>query len=94
MKLLLIVVSLFFLGLTGLAVYFTRSGPGQEYDMKVVLSIDTRNMPAEAQVESGVPLVQGTGAQDETAPEARAGTPEDFLETEALLQGQPAGGAQ
>jgi len=45
MRLLLIIAGVFFSVCGGLVAYFGSSDPGQEYDLKLVLPIDTRQMP-------------------------------------------------
>jgi hypothetical protein len=45
MKTLLIVAGLFFSVCGALVIYFATSDPGHEYDLKLVLPIDARQMP-------------------------------------------------
>jgi len=49
MKALTIAAGLFFSIFGGLLVYFAVSGAGDEYDLKFVLPIDARRMPAAAE---------------------------------------------
>ena len=45
MRSLLIIAGVFLTACAGLAIYFANSDPGHEYDLKLVLPIDTRQMP-------------------------------------------------
>ena len=69
MKALLIVAGLFFSILGAVIAYYAASDPGHEYDLKFVLPIDARQMPA------APPAVQSSTPTDEEAappPDGRA----------------------
>ena len=70
MKALLIVAGLFFSIFGAVIAYYAASDPGHEYDMKFVLPIDARQMPA------APPAVQSSPAQGEGSPSAQDGRAE------------------
>ncbi len=82
MKALIVTATLFFGLAASAAVYFAVSDGGATYDMKLVLPVDTRQMPAVAPP----PQVEGA-ANAEPAPvvAGRAETPEELREPEALV---------
>ncbi len=76
MRALLIAAGLFFTIFGGGLIYFALSGTGHEYDLKLVLPIDTRQMPKPASLPSIVSQAQDpelTGAA--ASGRAEAGTP-------------------
>jgi len=76
MRALLIAAGLFFTIFGGGLIYFAISGTGHEYDLKLVLPIDTRQMPKPAalpSVESQVQDPELAGAP--VSGRAEAGTP-------------------
>lgn len=72
MKALLIVAGLFFSICGGLVAYFATSDPGHEYDLKLVLPIDSRQMPKPALPPAVVPTVKGTESAEQPVTENRA----------------------
>ena len=63
MRTLLIVAGLFFSVFAAVAGYYAVSGPGQDYELKYVLPIDTRQMPKPA------PAIQSwTAGEEDTKP--------------------------
>ena len=75
MKALLIAAGLFFAIFGGGLIYFAFSGTGHEYDLKLVLPIDTRKMPRlgsppeiTSQVPDGSATVVDGRAEAGTAP--------------------------
>ncbi len=71
MRALLIVAGLFFSIFGAVIAYFAASDPGSEYDMKFVLPIDARQMPA-----APPPVQSSTAEREESgfAPDGRAET--------------------
>ncbi len=71
MRALLITAGFFFSICAALIVYFAVSDPGQEYDLKLVLPIDTRQMPKPA-APPAVVSHDMNAASDEHAADGRA----------------------
>lgn len=82
MRALFITATLFFASIGAAAVYFAVSDSGHEYDLKLVLPIDTRQMP-------DIPPAPGiAGASEPQAAPVTAGvaeTPESLREAEAIV---------
>ncbi len=69
MKTLLIVAGVFFSAFGGTVAYFASADPGHDYDLKLVLPVDTRQMPRPV----ALPTVAGTQQDtDPTIAEGRA----------------------
>jgi hypothetical protein len=70
MKALLIVAGLFFAIFGGIFGYYAASDPGHEYDLKLALPIDARQMPNPV----APPSIQSwtAGAEETPPPEGRA----------------------
>ncbi|MBT3070478.1 hypothetical protein KKP04_06315 [Rhodomicrobium sp. Az07] len=71
MKTLLIVAGLFFAFFGGAIAWFASSDPGHEYDLSLVIPIDTRHMPRPVTLPK-VEAVSPEGADSEPAADGRA----------------------
>ena len=76
MRALLIAAGVFFSICGGFLVYAALSGAGHEYDLKLVLPVDTRQMPAPASIP-------------EVAPQADAGASDTVTQGRAEAAGLP-----
>ncbi len=75
MRALLIAAALFFSIFGGGLIYFAISGTGHEYDLKLVLPIDTRKMPKLGSPPEIVSQVPDDSANPVIDGRAEAGTP-------------------
>src|SRR5271166_5368900 len=71
MRALLITAGLFFSLFGGVLIYFAATGAGHEYDLKLVVPIDTRQMPEPDPAAEIVSQDRGAAAPD-TASQGRA----------------------
>jgi hypothetical protein len=58
MKTLLIIAGVFFSVCGGFVAYFASANPGHEYDLKLVLPVDTRQMPRPVSLPQVEPVQQ------------------------------------
>ncbi|ADP72456.1 protein translocase subunit SecG [Rhodomicrobium vannielii ATCC 17100] len=72
MKTLLIVAGLFFTLFGGAIAWFASSDPGHEYDLSLVIPIDTRHMPRAV----NLPKVESTSSAEVDSPPAVDGRAE------------------
>ncbi len=75
MRVLLITASAFFVCFTGVLAFFAESGPKQDFDLKYVLPVDTRQMPDPPALPEVAPLGGKPAEASVTNGSARTGSP-------------------
>ncbi len=93
MRALLIAVGVFFIVFGGVVLYFAASDPGHEYDLKLVVPIDTRQMPQPAAPPGVVSQAAEASISTVTDGRASAGTPPSLPERRPVQFGRRQGSA-